>query len=92
MEQQDRDLLITMSSNVENLTSNFTEFKDDNKKEHDKFNSKLDCITIKKISNRLFFWVIGIIVLVMLGSYTYSATITNDLSGHKSNFTIHKTK
>ena len=92
MEQDERDILITMSANVENLTSNFTEFKNDNKKEHDKFNIKLDGVPNKYITSKLFYWLIPFILLFIVGAYGYSTSISSDLTKHQINPTIHVTK
>jgi len=60
----DREILIQQGTVLDKLCGNITSLKKDNCKEHEKIFVKVDSIIVTKISNKLFFWLTGIIITI----------------------------
>jgi hypothetical protein len=76
----DRDLLIQNATNVENLCSQFEELKKDNKTEHETLFKLLDGQANSKVSNKLFFFIIGFIILSIVTLTGYVGSLSNDVT------------
>ena len=60
----DREILIQQGTVLNKLCGVITELKSDNKVEHEKISVKVDSVVITKISNKLFFRLIAIIITI----------------------------
>ena len=60
----ERELLIQHGTVLNKLCGSITELKTNNAKEHEKIFAKVDKVVTTKISNKLFFWLIGIIITI----------------------------
>lgn len=80
----DRELLIQQLINMRTVSDNVKELKRTNIKDHADIFKQIHYITERKTSNKLFFWVMGILVAtqVMLASAVgvMSLDITNNAS------------
>jgi hypothetical protein len=63
----DRELLIQHGSTLAKLCGAITELKVENAIEHDKIFSKVEKVIVTKISNKLFFWLVGLMIMVQVG-------------------------
>jgi hypothetical protein len=63
----DRELLIQHGTVLTKLCGSITELKKDNADEHGKVFEKIDKVIVSKISNKLFFWLIGLMIVVQIG-------------------------
>ena len=80
MEPTERDLIIQQGAAIENLCDMFKEFKINNEAEHKEIFEKLDKITDGKVSNKLFFWVLGFIILFLFSLSGFTGMIKNDVT------------
>ena len=92
MEQDDRDLLIRVDANLLSFKESTEKWQDQNQREHDKMMQRLDCVTEKRVPNKLFYWTMGIIVACILGAYGFTQVVNADLSKHQRNTSIHIVK
>jgi len=60
----DREILIQQGTVLNKLCGAITELKSNNKVEHEKIVTKVDSVVITKISNKLFFRLITIIITI----------------------------
>lgn len=75
----ERDLIIQQGRDIKNLCKAFEDFKDDNAMGHKLIFQKLDELTEKKVSNRLFFFAMGLIITFIVGLTAYTGTIKNEV-------------
>jgi len=75
----ERELLIETITNVENLCKKFESFKEDNKGEHATLFTLLGDQATNKVSNRLFFFSIALIITALLSLTAYTGIIKNDV-------------
>jgi hypothetical protein len=76
----DRELLIQHGAVLNKLCGAITELKKDNYIEHEKIFDKVDKVVISKISNRLFFWLVGLIILIQLGLVGYVGNLNTQVT------------
>jgi hypothetical protein len=76
----DRELLIQQSTVLTKVCHSITALTDDNAIEHGKIFDKLDSVVTTKISNKLFFWLIGIIVTIEILLASCLGVMNKDLS------------
>ena len=75
----ERDLLIQQATDIKNLCRSFDDFKAANKDEHKDITKEVKSVSDGKVSNRLFFWVSGIIIFCIIGLTAYTGVIKNDV-------------
>ena len=77
--ETDRDLLIEVISNVKNLCQKFETFKVDNKEEHNIIFKLLNEQANNKVSNKLFYFIMAIVIASILSLTAYTGIIKNDV-------------
>ena len=75
----DRDLLVKCTTNIENLCSKFKSIEAKNDSDHELIYKKVDRLTEYKVSNKLFYFVIGLIIAGLLSLATFTGALKNDV-------------
>ena len=81
----ERELLIQQAGSLDTLCSGMTEMKKINAAEHKTITIKVDKLTEGKVSNRLFFWATGFIILFILGLTTYTGAMKSEVVKNTTN-------
>jgi len=82
----DRDLLIQNITETKNLCNKFDSFSSDNSKEHDLIFNRLSSLLENKVSNKLFYFTISIVIMIIISLTAYLGNIKDDVT--KNNVTI----
>jgi len=81
----ERDLLIQQGTVLNKLCTSVTELKKNNADEHEKIFDKVDKVIVTKISNKLFFWLTGLMILVQIGLVAFVGEMHTQVSGNSIN-------
>lgn len=71
----ERELLVQHGTVLKKLCGDITDLKKTNGKEHGKLFDKIDAVSEGKISNRLFFWVIGFVFISILALTSFVGSL-----------------
>jgi len=74
-DQSDHDLLITQTAILGSVRDTLDTIKKDNREDHKTITDKLD----RKVNNKLFYFIIAIIVSCMVGLAGYASKTKNDV-------------
>jgi len=92
MEQMtERELLVQHGTILKKLCGDITDLKKTNGKEHGKLFDKIDAVSEGKISNRLFFWVVGFVFISILALTSFVGSLNTKVTENStciSNFHI----
>ena len=80
----ERELLIQQGSAIRKLCGSISELKQDNAVEHEKLFQKIDSLMDSKTSNRLFYWVVGIIIVIMMALTSFVGTLNTEVTTVKA--------
>lgn len=78
----EREMLIQHGTVLNKLCGAITELKSDNYVEHEKIFDKVDKVVTSKISNKLFFWLAGFMILAQIGIITYVGELTTKVTNN----------
>ena len=81
---EQRDLLIQSQTILTKLSEDLNDIKKENIIEHNKLIDKVDTITGDKLSNKWFFWVIGIIIAAIMGLTSFVGNLSEDVTTNKA--------
>ena len=76
----ERELMIQQAGVLKKLCGSLKDLKEDNTADHEKLFDKVDKTVVEKISNKLFFWIVGILVLCMISMTTVLGTINTQVT------------
>ncbi|RLC49942.1 MAG: hypothetical protein DRI23_08135 [Candidatus Cloacimonadota bacterium] len=76
----ERELLVQYGAYLHKLCGDLSELKIQNAKEHSKLFNKIDEVADGKVSNRLFFWIVGIIIFSMIGLTSFVGTLNTKVT------------
>ena len=79
-DMSDRELLIHHIGLVQELCRSFAELKKDNSKSHELLFNKVDKVTDTKVSNKLFFSTVGILIAVVISLTGYVGVLSNEIT------------
>ena len=86
--QEERDLLVTVAANVENICKKQDTMKSDLDKHIEKDNTF--------VTRGFWMWVTAglstLFMMLIMGAYTYTYRVDHDLGDHSSNLQIHRTE
>ena len=66
MNENDHDLLVSISTKVTSLCSDFQSVKSENREDHQKMNDRLETNIDKKLNAKIFYWLIPFIIAGLL--------------------------
>ena len=75
----EREMLIKHGEILKTICINLNELKKENSDEHLALNKKLDDIEKDKVSNSIFFWVVGFIIIALVSLTAYTGALKNDV-------------
>ena len=81
----DRELLVQQAVSLKKICGDISELKVENKSEHGAISKKVDSVVVGKISNRLFFWLVGLMIVVQIGLITFVGDLNMQVTKNTSN-------
>lgn len=76
----DRELLIQQASDMKNLCRSFDDFKTENRDDHKDMTKEIKSVSDGKISNRLFFFTVAVIISSLIGLTAYVGKIKTEVT------------
>lgn len=80
----ERELLVQHGEILKKLCGSITALKKENGVEHKNIGDKVDEVVTTKISNKLFFWLVGLMIIAQIGLVTFVGDLNTQVTTNKT--------